>query len=80
MNPEVRDLISSLAKELGVRIIDVERAFKAPFELQAIIMKHRCDRKTQKFPALRIPYFLVFFVPSWNKERLRKLEEHDETV
>ena len=75
MNQEVKALIISLAKEMGLSIQDVERAYEAPFDLQAIIMKYRCDREAQTFPSLRIPYFLIFYCPEWNKARLRKKED-----
>ena len=72
MNPEVKALINGVAKELKLSIRDVERVYSAPFDLQAIIMKYRCDRDKQIFPSLRIPYFLIFYCPDWNKTRLRK--------
>jgi len=72
VNIETKSLISQVAKELDLSVSDVEKAYNAPFELQAIVMKYRCDRKKQIFPSLRIPYFLIFFCPPWNKERLRK--------
>jgi hypothetical protein len=78
MNQEVKSLISSLAKEMN--LTDVERAYNAPFELQAIVMKYRCDRKKKKFPSLRIPYFLLFFCPEWNKKRLLRMEKCKDAV
>jgi len=72
MNPEVKVLITKIAKELSLKISDVEKIYEAPFDLQAIIMKYRCNRDTQEFPSLRIPYFLIFHCPSWNKKRLLK--------
>lgn len=75
MNSEVKAIIASLAKEMGLNQEDVERAYEAPFALQAIIMKYRCDREKKYFPSLRIPYFLIFYCPDWNKERLTKQEE-----
>jgi hypothetical protein len=80
MNQEVKSLISSLAKEMNLSITDVERAYNAPFELQAIVMKYRCDRKKKKFPSLRIPYFLLFFCPEWNKKRLLRMEKCKDAV
>lgn len=81
MNLEVKALISSLAKEMNLKVSDIEKAYEAPFDLQAIIMKYRCDRETQKFPSLRIPYFLIFYCPEWNKVRLqKKYKKEDETV
>jgi hypothetical protein len=61
-----------LAKEMNLKISDIEKAYEAPFDLQAIVMKYRCDREKQKFPSLRIPYFLIFYCPEWNKARLLK--------
>lgn len=75
MQQEVKSLINSVAKEMGLSIGDVEKVYNAPFELQAIIMKYRVDRKKQYFPSLRIPYFLIFYCPDWNKERLLKQEQ-----
>lgn len=72
MNPEVKTLVNEVAKELGLKVSDVEKAYNAPFDLQAIIMRYRCDRDKQIFPSLRIPYFLIFYCPEWNKARLRK--------
>jgi len=72
MNQEVKSLVTSLAKEMGLSQEDIIRAYEAPFNLQAIIMKYRCDRKNLKFPSLRIPYFLIFYCPDWNREKLRK--------
>jgi hypothetical protein len=81
MNQEVKALISSLAKELDLTQTDVERAYDAPFDLMAIVMKYRCDREKQKFPSLRIPYFLIFHCPEWNKARLkRKYKKVNETI
>jgi hypothetical protein len=75
MNPQVKSLINSIAKDMKLNIVDVERAYQAPFELQTIIMKYRVDRDRQVFPSLRIPYFLIFFCPEWRKERLKKIQE-----
>ena len=75
MNQEVKKLINDLAKELNLNISDVERVYNAPFELMAIVMKYRCDRDKQYFPSLRIPYFLIFYCPEWNKKRLLKKNE-----
>jgi len=77
----VKNLINSLAKEMELSPLDIERAYKAPFELQSIIMRYRCDRERQHFPSLRIPYFLIFFCPEKRKQRLKKLQEmkKDET-
>jgi hypothetical protein len=75
MNQEVKSLIASLAKEMNLSQEDVQRVYEAPFALQAIIMKYRCDREKLHFPALRIPYFGVFYCPSWNKERIQKFME-----
>uniref|UniRef100_A0A6M3JZJ6 Uncharacterized protein n=1 Tax=viral metagenome TaxID=1070528 RepID=A0A6M3JZJ6_9ZZZZ len=72
MNREVKALINSLAKEMSLKVSDVEKAYEAPFQLQAIIMKYRCDKEKQTFPSLRIPYFLIFYCPPWNKARLLK--------
>lgn len=72
MNQEVKNLINSIAKDMNLKISDVERIFEAPFNLQAIIMKYRCDKEKGIFPSLRIPYFLIFHCPAWNKERLQK--------
>jgi hypothetical protein len=74
MDP-VKNLIDSLAKEMGLRSIDVERAYKAPFELQSIVMRYRCDREKQIFPSLRIPYFLIFYCPERRQQRLKKLQD-----
>jgi hypothetical protein len=79
----VKELINSLAKEMNLKSSDVERAYEAPFDLQAIVMKYRCDRESQKFPSLRIPYFLIFYCPEWNKARLLrkyKKKRTNETV
>jgi len=76
----VKSIINNVAKELNLSVLDVERAYNAPFELQAIIMKYRTDRKKQYFPSLRIPYFLIFYCPEWNKARLlRKYKKLNET-
>lgn len=81
MNREVKSLISKVAKDLNLSVEDVTNAYNAPFDLQAIIMKYRCDREKLIFPSLRIPYFLIFYCPPWNKERLRKkLEEKEDEV
>ena len=72
MNSEVKTLIKAIAKDMNLTVAEVERAYEAPFDLQAIIMKYRCDREKQKFPSLRIPYFLIFYCPEWNKKRLVK--------
>ena len=72
MNSEVKVLIKAVAKDMNLTVAEVERAYEAPFDLQAIIMKYRCDREKQKFPSLRIPYFLIFYCPDWNKERIIK--------
>lgn len=72
MNSEVKTLIKAIAKDLNLTAAEVERAYEAPFDLQAIIMKYRCDKEKQKFPSLRIPYFLIFYCPEWNKKRLIK--------
>jgi len=72
MNSEVKTLIKAIAKDMNLTTAEVERAYEAPFDLQAIIMKYRCDREKQKFPSLRIPYFLIFYCPEWNKKRLVK--------
>jgi hypothetical protein len=74
MDP-VKILINKVAKDLNLNVGDVEKAYKAPFELQAIVMKYRCDRETQTFPSLRIPYFLIFYCPPWRKKSLKKLQE-----
>jgi len=68
-------LINSIAKDMKLKISDVEKVYEAPFDLQAIIMKYRCDREKEEFPSLRIPYFLIFHCPIWNKARLRKKTE-----
>jgi hypothetical protein len=70
MNSEVKALIKVIAKDMDLTAAEVERAYEAPFDLQAIIMKYRCDREKQKFPSLRIPYFLIFYCPDWNKKRI----------
>lgn len=75
MNREVKDLITSIAKELKVKVSDVEKAYEAPFQLMAIIMKHRCDVEKEIYPSMRIPYFLLFHCPHWNKARLRKKQK-----
>jgi hypothetical protein len=80
MNPEVKVVIKEIADELGLKISDVERVYEAPFDLQAIIMKYRCDREKQIFPSLRVPYFLVFHCPDWHKARLQKKKEENEAV
>lgn len=79
---EVKKIISAVAKEMNLSIADVERVYEAPFDLQAIIMKYRCDREKQKFPSLRIPYFLLFYCPDWNKKKLLKRykDKNNETV
>ena len=76
----MKTLINSVAKEMNLSPLDVERAYEAPFDLQSIIMRFRCDREKQFFPALRIPYFLIFYCPEWNKARLRRKYGKDETV
>jgi hypothetical protein len=80
MNREVKSLINSLAKEMNLRISDVEKVYNAPFELQSIVMRYRCDREKQHFPSLRIPYFLIFYCPIWNKARLLKKYKKDAPV
>ena len=81
MNLEIKALISSLAKEMDLKASDIKKAYEAPFDLQAIIMKHRCDREKQIFPSLRIPYFLIFFCPEWNKARLlKKYSKRNEAI
>jgi len=72
MNREVKVLINSVAKELNIKVSDVEKIYKAPFDLQAIIMKYRCDKEKEVYPSMRIPYFLMFYCPPWNKARLQK--------
>lgn len=72
MNREVKALINSIAKELNIKVSDVEKIYKAPFDLQAIIMKYRCDKEKEIYPSMRIPYFLMFYCPPWNKARLQK--------
>ena len=72
MQKEVKTLINSIAKELNISIADVEKIYKAPFDLQSIIMKYRCDKEKEEYPSMRIPYFLLFYCPPWNKARLRK--------
>jgi hypothetical protein len=67
--------LNRVARELDISITDAERMYEAPFELQSIIMKYRCDRHKQIFPSLRIPYFLIFYCPEWHKERLKKRTE-----
>jgi len=68
----VKALINSVAKELNIKVSDVEKIYKAPFDLQAIIMKYRCDKEKEVYPSMRIPYFLMFYCPPWNKARLQK--------
>ncbi len=80
MNREVKILINEIARELNINVIDVERIYEAPFDLQSIIMKYRCDRVKKIFPSLRIPYFLIFHCPDWNKKRLLKREQYNETI
>ena len=80
MNQEVKSLINKIAKDLNISIQDVERAYEAPFDLQAIVMKHRCDREKQNFPSLRIPYFLIFYCPSWNKKRLLRFKQKKDEI
>jgi hypothetical protein len=81
MNPEVKRLINKVAKDMNLNISDVERIYNAPFELQAIIMKHRCNKEKQVFPSLRIPYFLLFHCPPWNKARLlKKYKKRNEAI
>ena len=75
MNREVKNLINSLAKEMNLNVEDVERAYEAPFALQAILMKYRCDREKLYFPSLRIPYFGIFYSPPWIKRKLKKKNE-----
>ncbi len=66
---------------MGLTQEDVIRAYEAPFDLQAIVMKYRCDRDKEVFPSLRIPYFLIFYCPSWHKEKLRMMtKKKNETV
>jgi len=65
-------LINSVAKELNIKVSDVEKIYKAPFDLQAIIMKYRCDKEKEVYPSMRIPYFLMFYCPPWNKATLQK--------
>lgn len=72
MNREVKALINSVAKELNIKVSDIEKIYKAPFDLQAIIMKYRCDKEREVYPSMRIPYFLMFYCPPWNKARLQK--------
>ena len=73
MNPEVKELLKRVAEEMNLSYTDVERAYKAPFELQSIIMRYRCDRDKGYFPSLRIPYFLIFYCPEWKKRKLMEL-------
>jgi len=82
MQKEIKSLINSIAKEMNLKISDVEKVFEAPFDLQTIIMKYRCDAEKQNYPSLRIPYFLLFYCPVWNKKRLlkKKAKKKDETV
>lgn len=72
MQKEVKLLINGIAKDMGLKISDVEKIYKAPFDLQAIIMKYRCDKEKEVYPSMRIPYFLMFYCPPWNKARLQK--------
>jgi hypothetical protein len=81
MQKEIKSLINSIAKEMNLKISDVEKVFEAPFDLQAIIMKYRCDVEKQNYPSLRIPYFLLFYCPEWNKKRLlKKKKKKNETI
>jgi len=75
-------LIRNIAKDLNISIADVERIYRAPFDLQAIVMKYRCDKEKGIYPSMRIPYFLLFYCPPWNRARLqRKLKKkRDEAV
>jgi hypothetical protein len=68
-------LLNKVAAEMGLKIGDVEKAYQAPFELQSIVMRYRCDREKQIFPSLRIPYFLIFYCPEWRKKQLKKRNE-----
>ena len=78
MTDPVKIILSKVARELGISYADAERAYRAPFELQSIIMRYRCDREKQIFPSLRIPYFLIFFCPPWKKEQFKKLQKKNE--
>jgi hypothetical protein len=82
MQRELKILIRNIAKDLNISIADVERIYRAPFDLQAIVMKYRCDKEKGIYPSMRIPYFLLFYCPPWNRARLqRKLKKkRDEAV
>jgi hypothetical protein len=72
MNREVKVLLKKIAKEKDLKFSDLEKAFEAPFKLQAYNMKNRCKRSILHFPSLRIPYFGIFYCPDWHKKRLKK--------
>ena len=72
--------MTKIAKDMGVSLEDVERAYKAPFELQSIIMRYRCDREKLHFPSLRVPYFLIFYCPPWTKKRLQRYKDNNNEI
>lgn len=75
MNREVKVLLKKIAKDKGLKFSDIEKAFEAPFKLQAEIMRNRCKRSILYFPSLRIPYFGIFYCPPWHKKRLEKIKK-----
>ncbi len=74
----LKKLLKVVAKRNDLNLRDVERAFNAPFEFQAMVMKTKCNREKLEFPAVRVPYWGLFYCADYTRGRLKRLNKrHD---
>ncbi len=73
-NRELRKLIKIVAKEENLTLASIEAIVGSPFLFQTTVMRE-ADRKTLKFPSVRIPYWGTFHVPQWRVKKLKKKDE-----
>ena len=74
---ELKALLKFIAEKHGLPYGEVVKIFEAPFHLQSHVMRKVCNRNSMYYPSLRIPYFGIFFMPSWKREKLLKLKNYE---
>lgn len=78
MQKETKELIKFFSKKYNIPQAEITKVFEAPFKFQTHVMKNVCDRKKLYFPSVRIPYFGIFYLPEWKKDKFRqKLQDED---
>lgn len=74
-NTEVKSLIKFLSVKYGLTQAHMEDIISAPFDLLAEVLHEKADSNELYFPAVRIPFFGIFYVPSYKIERFKKGRE-----